>query len=55
LAASALPQGEYVPISLLDETALTPLTILDKGQISNYVPIVEIPPYGTIMIQLKSK
>lgn len=55
LAASALPQGEYAPISLLDETLLTPLTVLDKGQISNYVPVAEIPPYATFMIELKSK
>lgn len=55
LSASALPQGEYAPISLLDETPLTTLTVLDNGRISNYLPIAEIPPYATIMIQLTSK
>jgi glycosidase len=55
LSASALPQGEYTPASLLDETPLSSLTVLDKGRIWNYIPVTEIPPYATIMIQLRSK
>jgi alpha-amylase len=55
LATSALPQGNYAPVSLLDETPLAALTVLDKGRILNYVPVQEIPPYATIMMSLQSK
>ena len=55
LDTSALPQGEYTPVSLLDETSVVTLTVLDNGRIWNYVPVQEIPPYATIMIQLKPK
>jgi glycosidase len=55
LASSTLTQGEYAPISLLDKTPLATMTVLDHGQIFNYVPVPEIPPYATIMILLKKK
>lgn len=55
VSANPLSQGEYAAVSLMDEITLTPLTIRDKGWMSNYVPVAEIPPYATIMIQLKSK
>lgn len=53
--ASALAQGEYAPVSLLDETPLTTLAVLEAGRILNYVPVPEIPPYATIMMGLQSK
>ena len=55
LASSALPQGEYAPVSLLDDTPLAALTVLDKGRILKYVPVSEIPPYATIMMRLEIK
>jgi hypothetical protein len=55
LATSALPQGDYAPVSLLDETPLAALTVLDKGRILNYVPVLEIPPYATFMLSLQAK
>lgn len=55
LPASTLLPGEYAPVSLLAETPLTALTVLEKGQISNYVPAAEIPAYATIMMQLELK
>ncbi len=55
LASSTLPQGEYTPISLLDETELAELIVLEKGQILNYVPALEIPPYASIIMELTLK
>jgi len=55
LASSPLHQGEYAPVSLLDGTPLATLTVLGNGHIGNYVPMPEIPPYATIMMQLQSK
>jgi alpha-amylase len=55
LSASALPQGAYAPVSLLDNTPLARLTVLNGGRISNYAPVAEIPPYATMMLSLQSK
>ena len=55
LVTSALAKGEYVPISLSGETPLAALTVVGPGRVLNYVPVPEIPPYGTIMMQLRSK
>jgi len=53
LPSSPLPEGDYTVISLMDETALKKLTVFENGQILNYVPVVEIPPYATIMMKLE--
>jgi alpha-amylase len=55
ISASALAQGEYAPVSLLDKTPLATLTVLDEGRILNFVPVPEILPYTTIMMLLQSK
>jgi glycosidase len=55
LEAGPLSQGEYDPITLLADTRLAALTVLDKGRISNYVPAPVIPPYATIVMLLQSK
>lgn len=55
LASSTLPKNEYTATSLLDDTSLAALTITDHGGIKDYVPVPEIPPYTTIMIQLQSR
>jgi alpha-amylase len=53
LPTSTLSQGKYIPTLLLGETPLAALTVADNGRISSYVPVAEIPPYATIMIQLQ--
>jgi glycosidase len=55
LEASPLLPGEYNPISLVADTPLAVLTVLDKGRISDYIPVSEIPPYATIMLLLQSE
>jgi glycosidase/maltose-binding protein MalE len=52
LASSDLFPGDYAPIALLDDTPLAKLTVSSGGQISNYIPLMEIPAYATIMMQL---
>ena len=55
LDSSALPPGEYTPVSLLGKIPLATLTVYGEGRIINYVPVAEIPPYATIMMRLQSK
>jgi hypothetical protein len=55
LESSPLPQGEYAPSSLLGETPLARLSVLDQGEIGNYGPVQEIPPYATIIMLLQPK
>jgi len=44
--------GEYTLTSLLDETAFPNLQANDKGGFDNYIPMAELPPYSTYIIQL---
>jgi alpha-amylase len=53
LESSTLPQGEYAPVSLLGETPLAALKVLDHGRILDYVPVPEVPPYATIILRLQ--
>ncbi len=55
ISASALPQGEFTPVSLLDKTPIVTLTVLEKGSFLNYVPLPEISPYTTMMLLLQEK
>ena len=55
LLASPLSQGEYAATSLLDETPLNRMTVLEKGRIRDYTPVEEIPPYGTVMMLLEER
>ncbi len=55
LDASPQSQGEYDPVPLFADTRLEALTVLSRGQISDYVPVPVIPPYSTIMVLLQSK
>jgi hypothetical protein len=55
LPSSSLSQGKYMPALLLGVTRLAALTVADDGRISSYVPVPEVPPYATIMMQLKSE
>ncbi len=53
LRSSALPQGEYYPVSLLDETSINTLAVLENGRIVDYMPLPEIPAYATIILLVK--
>jgi len=53
LTSSALSKGDYAPISLLGEAHPAPLIVLSGGRIIKYVPLPEIPPYATIIMQLR--
>ena len=44
--------GQYTASSLLDSSALQPLTANDKGGFDNYIPLQELPPYSIYVIQL---
>lgn len=52
---SGLPPGEYAPTPLLGDSAASALTVLDKGRVTNYVPLAEIPPYATILWWMEVK
>jgi glycosidase len=55
LEAGPLSQGEYAPTTLISDTRLASLTVLDNGRISDYIPAPVIPPYATIVMLLQSK
>jgi glycosidase/maltose-binding protein MalE len=55
LASSDLTPGEYVPVSLMGASALATLTVTSGGQISNYVPLAQIPAYTTLVVRLAPK
>ena len=48
-----LEAGEYTATSLLDDSRVEKLTVLTGGRFSGYVPLAEIPPYGTVVILLE--
>jgi len=50
---SSLAQGSYTPYSILGGSKFTSLTTDVRGGFSDYVPIPEIPPYGTFILQLQ--
>jgi alpha-amylase len=53
LESSTLAQGEYSPVSLLDETSMNTLTVLEDGRIADYMPVSEIPAYATLLLSVK--
>ena len=53
LESSTLAQGEYSPVSLLDETSMNTLTVLEDGRIADYMPVSEIPAYATLLLSTK--
>jgi len=46
------PDGTLSPVSLLDATTATPLTI-NNGIFTEYKPVSELPPYQAYIFQLK--
>lgn len=54
LRTSTLAQGEYSPVSIMDETGFAKLTVLEGGRMLDYIPLPEIPPYATVMMLVES-
>lgn len=55
LVASALPKGEYFPVTVMGEAAASPLTVEAGGHIEGYAPVAEIAPYATLVFQLSAR
>ena len=52
LTKSSLAAGTYLPLSLLGSGPFTSLTVAANGGFSGYIPIKEVPAYGTVVMQL---
>jgi len=50
LEASNLPEGNYVPASILGGGDFMPLEINSNGGFSRYAPVLEVPPYAIITL-----
>ena len=55
LSSSALAAGTYSVLPILGTGTATDLTATSSGGFSQYVPITEIPAYGTLIYQLHLK
>ena len=53
LEQSSLAHGSYTPVAILGEGEFTPMSTNSSGGFSQYVPVVEIPPYATLILQLQ--
>jgi alpha-amylase len=54
LAQSSLAQGSYTLVLIMGEGEITPVTISSGGGFSQFVPLAEIPPYATFILQLNA-
>ncbi len=54
LEKSSLVAGSYTPSAILGEGMFANLTIFSAGGFSQYVPVPEVPPYATLILQLQS-
>jgi hypothetical protein len=52
VAQSRLAEGSYTAYPILGEGDFAPLTTTAGSGFSQYIPLPEIPPYATIIIQL---
>ncbi len=52
-AQSSLAEGSYTPYPILGAGELSPLTVAASGSFSQYIPLPQIPPYATIILQLQ--
>ena len=52
-AQSSLAEGTYTPYPILGEGEFTSLATGANGSFSQYVPLPEIPPYSTFILQLQ--
>ena len=55
LKESSLAEGNYETLGIVGEGEFAPLPVSSGGGLSHYVPIGEIPPYTTFILQLKLK
>jgi alpha-amylase len=53
LEQSSLAKGSYTPFAILGEGEFAPLSTYSSGGFSQYVPVHEIPPYATFILQLQ--
>ncbi len=53
-AQSSLAEGSYMPYPILGEGDFAPLTTGASGGFSAYIPLPEVPPYATIILQLNA-
>jgi glycosidase len=53
LGESSLAEGSYMPAAILGEGAFTPLSTSSTGGFFLYVPVPEVPPYATFILQLQ--
>jgi glycosidase len=53
LEESSLAEGSYMPAAILGEGVFAPLSVDSSGGFSQYVPVPEIPPYATFILQLQ--
>jgi alpha-amylase len=51
---SSLAEGSYTLTSILGEGEFAPVSVDSIGGFSQYVPGVEVPPYGTFILQLNA-
>jgi alpha-amylase len=49
---SALAEGTYTLLTILGEGEFTPMTVTTGGRFAFYVPLEEIPPFATYIMQL---
>ena len=52
LEGSSLPAGTYAVNAIMGDGSFAPLSVSASGGFSGYIPIREIPPYGTYILQL---
>jgi glycosidase len=53
LEKSSLAEGSYIPAAIMGEGSFAPLSANASGGFSQYVPVPEVPPYATFILQLR--
>jgi glycosidase len=53
LVRSTLAEGSYTPAAIMGEGSFAPLSANASGGFSRYVPVPEVPPYATFILQLQ--
>jgi len=51
---SSLKEGSYTLRAIMGEGEFTPITVSSGGGFSQSVPLAEIPPYATFILQLNA-
>jgi alpha-amylase len=52
---SSLAEGSYIPAAIMGEGSYGPLSTNASGGFSQYVPVPQVPPYATYILQLQVK